>query len=67
MTRGHKAASVKTYCRLDTRKYFSQRTLNTWNKLSHDCVNFSSVNMLKNKIDSIWRGRITRRLNVYYF
>ena len=40
MTRGHNAA----YSRLDTRKYsFSLRTINNWNKLSHDCVNASSV------------------------
>ena len=53
MTRGHKAALVKPYCRLDKINYsFSQRTINNWNKLSHDCVNVNSVNMFKNKIDS---------------
>ena len=31
--------------------YFSQRTINVWNKLSTDCVQASSVNMFKNKID----------------
>ena len=49
-TRGHKAALVKEQCRLDMRKYsFSQRVINEWNKL--DCVNASSVNMFKNKIN----------------
>ena len=41
------------------RKYsFLQRVINDWNKLSNDCVNASSVNMFKNKIDSylIWAG-----------
>ena len=53
MTRGHKAALVKPYCRLDKRKLsFSQRTINYWNHLSHDCVNASSVNMFKNIIDN---------------
>ena len=53
MTRGHKAAIVKPYCRLDTRKYsFTQRTMNNWNKLNHDCVTASCVNMFQNKIDS---------------
>ena len=52
MTRGHTAVLVKIYCRLDTRKYSFQKTINTWNKLSHDCVNASSVNMLKNTIYS---------------
>ena len=50
-TRGHKAALVKEQCRLDMRKYsFSQRVINEWNKLPNDCVNASSVNMLKNRI-----------------
>ena len=52
-TRGHKAALVKPYFRLDKRKFsFSQRTITDWNNLSHDCVNASSVNMFKNKIDN---------------
>ena len=34
------------------RKYsFSQRVINEWNKLPNDCVNTSSVNMFKNRID----------------
>ena len=38
--------------RLDVRKYsFSQRTINVWNNLSTDCVQASSVNVFKNKID----------------
>ena len=52
MTRGHNAALVKPYCRLDKKRKFSQRTITDWNNLSHDCVNASSVNMLKNKIDN---------------
>ena len=56
-TRGHKAALVKEQCRLDMRKNsFSQRVINEWNKLSNDCVNASSVNMFKNKIDKYWMG-----------
>ena len=36
----------------DMRKYsFSQRVINEWNKLPNDCVNASSVNMFKNRID----------------
>ena len=34
---------------------FSQRTINEWNKLSTDCVNASSVNMFKNKVDEYLR------------
>ena len=52
-TRGHE---VKDQCRLDIRKHsFSQRTINEWNKLSTDCVNASSVNMFKNKVDTYLR------------
>ena len=51
-TRGHKAALVKEQCRLDMRtSSFSQRVVNEWNKLPNDCVNASSVNMFKNRID----------------
>ena len=51
-TRGHRTALVKEQCRLDMRKYsFSQRAINEWNKLPNDCVNVSSVNMFKNRID----------------
>ena len=51
-TRGYKAALLEELCRLDMRKYsFSQRVINEWNKLSNDCVNASSVNMFKNRID----------------
>ena len=51
-TRGHKAALVKEQCRLDMRKYsFSQRVINEWNKLPNYCVNSSSANMFKNRID----------------
>ena len=51
-TRGPKAALVKEQCRLNMRKYsFSQRVINQWNKLPNDCVNASSLNMFKNRID----------------
>ena len=51
-TRGHKAALVKEQCRLDMRKYsFLRRVINEWNKLPNDCVNASSVNRFKNRID----------------
>ena len=50
--KGHKAALVKELCRLDMRKYsLSHSVINEWNKLSNDCVNASSVNMVKNKTD----------------
>ena len=59
-TRGHKAVLVKPYCRLDQRKFsFSQSTITDWYYLSHDCVNATSVNMFKDKIDNIHISLIT--------
>ena len=54
MTRGHKAALVKPYCRLDIRIFsFSQRTINNWNQLSHDSVNASfQCKCLNKKMDN---------------
>ena len=34
------------------KKYSTQRVINEWNKLPNDCVNASSVNMFKNRIDA---------------
>ena len=62
MKRGHTAALVKSYCRLDKRKVSSQRTINDRNQLNHDCVNASSVNMFKIKLTIIWQGRAIPRL-----
>ena len=53
-TRGHSWALAKERCKLDIRKYaFSQRTINEWNRLPvpGECVNATSVNMFKNKLD----------------
>ena len=37
------------------RKYtFSQRVVNDWNKLPEECINATSVNMFKNKIDQYY-------------
>ena len=37
---------------LDMKKYsFSQRVITEWNKLPNYCINASSVNMFKNRID----------------
>ena len=47
------------------RKYsFSQRVINEWNKLPNVCVNASSVNMFKNRIDRylIWAGYIDEKI-----
>ncbi len=61
-TRGHEVTLVKEQCRLDIRKFsFSQRTVNELNRLSPDCVGASSVNVLKNKIDTHLKGRYTRK------
>ena len=63
-TRGHEVKLVKDQCRLDIRKhYFSQRTVNEWNKLSTDCVTASSVNIFRNKVDTNLR-RAGYKLNI---
>ena len=57
-TRGHSLALAKERCKLklDIRKYaFSQRTINEWNRLPRECVNATSVNMFKNKIDNYFK------------
>ena len=55
-TRGHRWALAKERCKLDIRKYaFSQRTINEWNRLPGECVNATSVNMFKNKIDNYFK------------
>ena len=56
ITRVHGRALTKERCKLDIRKYvFSQRTINEWNRMSKECVNATSVNMLKNKIDNYFK------------
>ena len=55
-TRGHEVTLVKDQCSLGIRKYsFSQRAIDEWNKLSIHCMNASSVNMFKNKVDTYLR------------
>ena len=55
-TRGHSWALAKERCKLDIRKYaFFQRTINEWNRLPGECVNATSVNMFKNKIDNYFK------------
>ena len=52
INRGHNFTLVKKQSRLDVRKYyFSQRTINVWNKLLTVCVHATSVNVFKNRID----------------
>ena len=56
ITRGHSWALTKERCKLDINKYaFSQRTIPEWNRRSGKCVNATSVNMFKYKIDSYFK------------
>ena len=44
---------------VDVRKYtFSQQTINVWNRLPGECVNATSVNMFKNKIDNYFKRSV---------
>ena len=55
-TRGHSWALAKERCKLDIRKYaFSRRTIHEWNRLPGECVNATSVNVFKNKIDNYFK------------
>jgi len=50
--RGHDKKLVKKRSRLDTRKFFfSQRVVNSWNRLPAEVVNAASVNGFKNAYD----------------
>ena len=52
-TRGHSWTLAKDRCKLDIRNNaFSQRTINECNRLPGECINATSVNMFKNKIDN---------------
>ena len=56
-TTGHRWALAKELCKEnDIGKYaFSQRMINEWNRLPGECVNATSVNMFKNKIDNYFK------------
>ena len=57
ITRGHNFTLVKKQSRLDVRKFsFSQRTINVWNKLPAECVQASSVDMLRRITHKISAG-----------
>ena len=50
--RGHDYSIYKKQCSKDIRKYFfSQRIVNTWNKLPNSVVRAKTVNDFKNKYD----------------
>ena len=57
-TRGNKYKLVKSRSRLDIRKYFfSQRVVNSWNKLPDSVVDAVSVDSFKNRYDSYIKSR----------
>ena len=59
LLRGHSWALAKERCKLDIRKFaFSQRTIHEWNRLPGECVNATSVNMFKNKIDYYFKRSV---------
>ena len=61
-TEATKSALAKEHCKLDIRKYaFSQQTVNGWNKLPVECVNATSVNIIKKKLHEYFKR--TRQVN----
>jgi hypothetical protein len=54
--RGHSLKIRKERSSRDIRKYsFSQRVVNTWNKLPQTVVDATTVNMFKNALDKHWK------------
>ena len=52
--RGHSSNYSKKRSRLDIRKYaFSNRTVDKWNSLSHDCINCTVINAFKRHIQKL--------------
>ena len=53
--RGHSLKIRKDRPNFDIRKhFFSQRVVNTWNKLPQHVVDAPSVNSVKNRLDKHW-------------
>jgi hypothetical protein len=51
-TRGNKLKLVKKQCRLDLRQhFFSERVINTWNKLGDEVVMSASLNGFKSRLE----------------
>jgi len=54
-TRGHKLKLLKKSCKANARQnYFSNRVVNTWNKLPSSVVNAPSLNSFKAMLDNLW-------------
>ena len=63
-TRGHKYKLVKSRSRLEIRRnFFSQRIVNTWNRLPAEVVEAESVNCFKNRYDKFLGGDSKRSVN----
>ena len=57
VTRGHNKKITKKRSRLNLRKnFFSNRIVNTWNKLPEEVVNAQSINAFKNRLNKYWTG-----------
>ena len=56
--RGHSLKLFKSGCRLDCRKFsFGFRSVDLWNSLDEDVIACNSVNLFKNRLDSLLKGR----------
>ena len=55
-TRDHKLKLFKKCCKTNARQnYFSNRVVNTWNKLPPSIVNAPSLNSFKARLDNLWK------------
>lgn len=58
VTRGHRLKLFKRQCRLDSRKYFfSERIVDSWNRLPAKAIDADTVNTFKGHIDPILQQR----------
>ena len=53
-TRGHKLKLLKIFFKANA-NYFSNRVVNTWNKLPSSIVNSPSLNSFKARLDNLWK------------
>ena len=55
-TWGHRLKLLKKFCKANVRQnYFSNRVVNTWNKLPSSIVNAPSLNSFKAMLDNLWK------------
>jgi len=55
LPQGHSLKLYMRHCRLDARKFFSQRVVNSWNSLPQHVIEAPSVNSFKKRLDDYYQ------------